>query len=147
MALAARPDAGQRGKQRGGIGKRDDELYRAKWTPNGSTLGIGALYDDGSGHVGIGTTAPAQKLDVNGNLNFSNGTSSTIFYGTNGAAAPGSGCAGEKIRLYGTPGTVGITDFALGIQSNNMWFNTNSGFLWDIGGTTYMAMTTAAMSA
>jgi hypothetical protein len=38
--------------------------YIAKWTPNGSTLGIGALYDDGSGHVGIGTTSPSGLLDV-----------------------------------------------------------------------------------
>src|ERR1019366_1429709 len=38
--------------------------YIAKWTPNGSTLGIGALYDDGSGHVGIGTTSPNSLLQA-----------------------------------------------------------------------------------
>ena len=32
------------------------------------------------------------------------------------------------------------TDYALGIQNNNMWFNTDSGFLWDIAGTTEMSM-------
>ena len=40
--------------------------YTARWT-NASTLGIGALYDNGT-NVGIGTTNPTQKLEVNGTV-------------------------------------------------------------------------------
>jgi len=82
------------------------------------------------GSVGIGTTSPGQKLDVAGHINMSGATSRTIFYGATGAAAPGAGSAGEKIQLYGTAGTVGANDYALGIESSNMWFNTASGFKW-----------------
>lgn len=37
--------------------------YLARWTPDGSTLGVGTTYDDGN-NVGIGTTLPTQKLQV-----------------------------------------------------------------------------------
>ena len=40
--------------------------YTARWT-NASTLGIGTLYDNGT-NVGIGTTNPTQKLEVNGTV-------------------------------------------------------------------------------
>ena len=40
--------------------------YTARWT-NASTLGIGALYDNGT-NVGIGTANPTQKLEVNGTV-------------------------------------------------------------------------------
>lgn len=39
--------------------------YLARWTPNGNTLGIGVTYDNGT-NVGISTTTPGAKLDVNG---------------------------------------------------------------------------------
>ena len=39
--------------------------YIPKWTPNGSTLGLSQLYDNGT-NVGIGSTTPGGKLDVNG---------------------------------------------------------------------------------
>jgi hypothetical protein len=38
--------------------------YVAKWTPDGTTLGDSQLFDDGT-NVGIGTTAPAAKLEIN----------------------------------------------------------------------------------
>lgn len=41
--------------------------YAARWTPDGSTLGIGVIQDDGS-NVGIGTAPDANvKLNLNGN--------------------------------------------------------------------------------
>ncbi|MDF2438978.1 MAG: hypothetical protein K0Q95_3354 [Bacteroidota bacterium] len=39
--------------------------YLARWTPNGTQLGIGATYDDGT-NVGIGTNSPTSKLHVFG---------------------------------------------------------------------------------
>ena len=38
--------------------------YVARWTPNGTTLGIGVLYDNGT-KVGIGTTSPTGLLSIN----------------------------------------------------------------------------------
>jgi hypothetical protein len=42
----------------GGLTGSGTTNYLARWTPNGSTLGIGATYDNGTS-VGIGTTAPS----------------------------------------------------------------------------------------
>ncbi|MDR3489798.1 MAG: tail fiber domain-containing protein [Bradyrhizobium sp.] len=50
--------------------------YVARWTPNGTTLGTGTLYDNGT-NVGIGTTAPAQALDVWGNIHVQYPTDTT----------------------------------------------------------------------
>lgn len=50
--------------------------YVARWTPNGSTLGIGTLYDNGT-DVGIGTTSPSYPLQVNGSIVSGLGASGT----------------------------------------------------------------------
>jgi hypothetical protein len=94
------------------------------------------------GNVGIGTASPAQKLDVYGNVNMSGATSRTIFYGTTGVAAPGASSVGEKIQLYGTAGTIGTSDYALGIESSHMWFNSGGGFKWYKGSSQNMILTT-----
>jgi len=81
--------------------------------------------------VGIGTTSPLAKLDVAGHVLLSGPTSNTIAWGTTGAAAPGAGSAGMKLQLYGaTPNTMATSDYALGIESSNIWFNTGGGFKW-----------------
>jgi fibronectin-binding autotransporter adhesin len=90
----------------------------------------------GSGNL----TIPGTEIFTGGNVTLNNATSNTIFFGNVGVAVPGSGSVGEKIQLYGTAGTVAASDYALGIQGSNMWFNTGGGFLWDVSGTTYMTM-------
>jgi hypothetical protein len=47
----------------------------AQWTTNGSNIS-----NSNSGNVGIGTTSPAAKLDVTGNINVSSYLSSTLGY-------------------------------------------------------------------
>ncbi len=61
--------------------------YIARWTPSGSVLGIGTLYDDGT-YVGVGTSSPgAYKLNVNGDLGIS-GDGAIIGIGSGGGIAP-----------------------------------------------------------
>lgn len=52
--------------------------YLARWTPDGTTLGIGTTYDNGT-NVGIGTTSPSQKLEVNGNVSVPGSSGFDIF--------------------------------------------------------------------
>jgi hypothetical protein len=47
----------------GGLSGSGTTNYLARWTPNGSTLGIGATYDNGT-DVGIGNTSPTNVLSV-----------------------------------------------------------------------------------
>ena len=51
-----------------------------------------------------------------------------MYFGGTGVAAPGANSAGQKIQIYGTVGTVGASDYAIGVESNYMWFNSNSGY-------------------
>ena len=69
--------------------------YVARWTPNGSTLGIGTLYDTGT-LVGIGTTGPAAALDVY----TSAGIGAIDLGGQNGISYPASDTtAGGSIAI------------------------------------------------
>lgn len=43
-------------------------------------IGSGQFYKDTSGNVGLGTTSPAKKLHINGDLMIANGTSSTAYF-------------------------------------------------------------------
>jgi hypothetical protein len=50
----------------GGIGGSGTTNYLAKWTGS-TTLGNSIIYDNGT-NVGIGTTTPSERLEINGNL-------------------------------------------------------------------------------
>jgi hypothetical protein len=65
--------------------------YLAKWSSS-DALGSSVIYDSGT-NVGIGTTSPSQKLDVNGSINIS-GASALLYFpdGTSmSTAATGDG--------------------------------------------------------
>lgn len=77
-------------------------------------------------YIGIGTTNPAEKLEVNENIRCSG---KYICSTTTGAPATGiSGGIGDRIILY--PGTTTPTatyPYSIGINSSVLWYNTPSG--------------------
>ncbi|MFA5857631.1 MAG: hypothetical protein WC955_01040 [Elusimicrobiota bacterium] len=101
-------------------------------------------FPDYDGKVGIGTTAPTERLEVAGNIDFYDTTADSrrIFFGATGVAAPAASSAGEKIQLYGTAGTVAASDYAMGIEGSTMWFNTAFGYKWYINSTQEMVYDT-----
>lgn len=90
--------------------------YIAKWTPNGSTLGIGTLYDDGSGHVGIGTATPLFELSLAGD----GGILATGTYGS--GATMGSPGAGTRMVWYPNKAA-----FRAGYVNGTQWDDANIG--------------------
>lgn len=86
-----------------------------------------------NGNVGIGTTNPNR-----GRLHIEGATQNWISWGTTGVSAPSSN-PGWKLRLYDS-GTLS-SSYGLGIESNNMWFNTASGYKWYIAAATNPSMT------
>ncbi len=96
--------------------------------PTGAPSGNGNLIVES--RLGIGTSTPDEALTVYGDVSLTGATSRTIFMGNTGVAAPGAGSVGEKLQMYGTVGTVAASDYALGIESSNMWLNSGGGFKW-----------------
>lgn len=118
---------------------------------------------DSSGNVGIGSTTPAAKLDVNGDIRtnqtflsvqawdatngggqiYLNGTTGNrIDYSTAGVAAPAftTRSAGTKIVYYPQVGAAAV-DYAVGIEGGTLWHSvptTAGAFKW-YGGTTAAA--------
>jgi hypothetical protein len=108
------------------------QLAQAQWTPSGNNI-----YNSNSGHVGVGTATPTQKLDVNGAINaagtiYSVGsfasyvawdrTSSgaAVFYRLDTITRLRDSVAGDIIS-YNTSGNVGIgTNFTV-IQTSHCW--------------------------
>ena len=91
---------------------------------------------DSSGNVGIGTTAPARKLDVYGVIQANNSLTNS----------PTAGDGGAGMRLVLWPGTIGDTPFGFGIDASAMfsvaptsakhvWYNgTNANMVLTSGG-------------
>ena len=95
-----------------------------KWTGT-STLGNSNIWDGGNGDVGIATTSPTAKLDVNGTARIRsnatvNGTltagpitaTSTSSGGTGVFANAGSSTASNGVIAYGATGVAGYTTVA-----------------------------------
>ena len=103
-----------------------------------------------SGNVGIGTTSPAQKLDVNGNILIENGNTIEAANGGSGATTglwlAGNTAAGNGsyIGLYGTNainggddrrGNIDIGTYSGGGNPGAMHFMTYNGSSWIINAT------------
>jgi hypothetical protein len=77
--------------------------------------------------VGIGTLAPSQSLEIVGTdskIYLNSAASNMLLYNSSGVAEPSftTRSAGTKIVLF--PGVgVSSTDFAIGIESNNIWYS------------------------
>jgi hypothetical protein len=90
--------------------------------------GVGAgltsrLYVRGDGNVGIGTTAPAARLHVNGRAIVHDGTTGTPTNSTWGSA-------GSRIIL--SPGSDTATPYQLGIAPNEMWIGVPLSASWSV---------------
>lgn len=74
--------------------------YLTKWT-SASVLGSSIVYDNGT-NVGIGTTSPATKLDINGAISIANGDNLTWggAYGANIPTIVGVSGTGSHLRFY-----------------------------------------------
>jgi hypothetical protein len=133
---------------------------------NGTTwiTGSANIYNNG-GNVGIGTSTPSSKLDVNGTavisgslelkkagsttlgasqLYINGATTNRIDFAGTGLGAPSvSRSAGTKLVLW--PGTVGSSvDYALGMDSSTFWFslgNSSDSFKWYAGATEIARLT------
>jgi hypothetical protein len=75
-------------------------------------IGSGQLYKDSSGNVGIGTSSPGYKLDVNGSIRMPN---ATVFWMNNS-----SGVAKETLNLYSDNNTYFSTPGALIMRTNGV---------------------------
>lgn len=77
--------------------------------------------------TGIGTYYGRSKFAAD--IWLINATSNGLYFGNVGLGAPGAASAGQKIQLYGTAGTVGVGDTALGVRAGFFWFN-GGGYEW-----------------
>lgn len=88
--------------------------YSAKW--NGTALVTGAVYQDNSGNVGIGTTSPGFKLEVTGNVKMSGSSAATAGLSVIGPTLGGppaiegiSGLGSSVKGQLGTSGGAGVS--------------------------------------
>jgi hypothetical protein len=112
-------------------------------TTNASSVSTERMRIDSSGNVGIGTSSPAQKLDVSGSIKWSGATYENVFTITDGASVdldPANGTV--QLWTLGANRTPTATNFAAG-QSMTLMINdgtartitwTTIGVVW-VGGT------------
>lgn len=102
-------------------------ILKAQWVTSGSNI-----YNSNSGNVGIGTTAPGQKLEVNGNLLLRNSTGLKSIYtwdGADGNWRIGMNLAPGFVRALATSHVQYLTfgnsagqGFAVGVNGGNSSF-------------------------
>lgn len=97
------------------------------------------------GNIGIGSTDPTQKLDVNGNIK-NNGI--IDIYKTTYAQPSTGTLGGNGERLIIKEGGTGIYPYAIGADTNMMWYNTNGSHSHSfcINGVEYANIKTAGLN-
>jgi len=81
---------------------------------------------DSSGNVGIGTSSPTQKLDVNGNLKAGNNVNFGLADANNTVVEVGIGATGNKFAITDYIGDTTYTGYGLRVGRNNTGANTDS---------------------
>ena len=106
----------------------------------------GAIYINSTNNVGIGTSTltAGALLTVNGII--CNPSTTGVSEPSIGTIGSGTSTDGTKIVLY--PGTASTYPYAIGIRGGALWYSTppNTYHNWYVGGTSYMTLTTAALS-
>jgi hypothetical protein len=106
---------------------------------NGSAYVTGSAYV--AGYVGVNGVAGSSSypLNVSGNAYVSGALYTTR--GNGGIAAPAVSSLGERLILFDL--SSGANNFAIGVESEHMWFNVNylNGYKWYAGGSAYPKMT------
>lgn len=92
------------------------------FTGNVTLNGISNTFNNTSTFSGLANFA--NKIRLTG------ATSNYIHLGAAGTASPSANSLGQKIQLQGTVGTVGVADYALGIESGFMWHTSGGGYKW-----------------
>ena len=117
----------------GGLAGSGTNNYVSKWTGS-SSQGNSIIYDNGS-NVGIGTSAPGAKLDVNGSLMANSSVTFPLLAGgkleTRVVTVDGDGVLGSVATPASLPsGTASQT-----LRNNGLGGWSASSFLWNSGST------------
>ena len=100
--------------------------YLARWTPNGDTLGIGVVYDNGT-NVGIGIDDPAARLEVKQNLYVSHQNAEEITFRLDNYGTTGTD-AGPLLRMFNQSGTTVVNIDSRSGSSRDTYFNQGGNF-------------------